>query len=210
MIFVLEGLPGAGKTTVKNLLHNDPYWKDSIFLPEIVDQKMLEKYLSDMKSNAFSFQTEMQKKTIARMKAAAILANEGYNVFIDRGMKGNYYFTKAQHDSGFINDKEFEEYEKEFNLTNLRRFTYHDMKMLNDVSIKHVYIKVKPEIALKRIGKRSRGGENSYTLEYLQMLEKYHAKMENDGSIVIENNKTIIDELPDPNNISKTLKSSIG
>jgi len=209
MIFVLEGLPGAGKSTIKNLLQHDEYWKDSIFIPEIVDEKLLKKYLDNMEKEAYHFQCEIQKQTIQRFKAAAILSRVGYNVFIDRGMVGNSLFVKVQKDLGLITEEKYNEYTREFSGGNPDIFPSEYSHLLGSVKIIKVYIKVKPEIALKRIEKRSRNGESGYDIEYLQKLYDEHRIFEQ-SAIVIENNETIIDALQkhDPNQVSNKLKSS--
>tara|TARA_R110001632_G_scaffold50169_7_gene125310 strand:- start:286 stop:945 length:660 start_codon:yes stop_codon:yes gene_type:complete len=209
MIFVLEGIPGAGKSTIKNLLQHDDYWKDSIFIPEIVDEKLLKKYLDNMKKEAYHFQCEIQRQTMQRLKAAAILAKQGYNVFIDRGMIGNSLFVKVQKDLGFITEEEYDKYTKEFSSTNPKTYPMEYNQLLGSVKIAKVYIKVKPEIAMKRIKKRSRNGESGYDIEYLKKLYNEHCIFEQ-NTIIIENNETIIDALQkhDPNQVSSKLKSS--
>lgn len=166
-IIILEGPPGAGKTKLGSSIH---YWLSQnnipvMFMPEEVDEIKLANYISNMKKKATDFQNHTADITLRNLSKAKEFVNQGYIVIVDRGIVGNRCFAEIQHDAGFISEKEIKEYRQKFatDILDKRTETW--------------YLECSVETCLKRIARRDRNGESSYTTDYLEKLEKEHNKL---------------------------------
>lgn len=170
-IILVEGIIGAGKSTLAHKLHLLLKKVDIpvLFLEEEVDPYMLDLFLSDMRKYAFAFQMLMlvqRQKTYIR--ALEFARKENGVAIIDRSLYGDLAFGLLHNDYGNISEQEWKAYESVMASSPLPQPSC------------ILYLEVSPEVALERIKARNRGKESSsYTLEYLHDLDtNYKVAME--------------------------------
>jgi deoxyadenosine/deoxycytidine kinase len=176
-IISIEGNIGSGKSTL--LEHLKFEFKDNeniVFLKEPVDdwesitdennKTMLSKFYENQQQYSFSFQMMAYISRLVLLKKAieenpnAIIITER-SLFTDREV-----FAKMLYDSGFIEMVNYKIY--------LKWFDFFVKDCPND---KIIYVCTNPEICFQRIKKRSRTGESSIPLSYLENCHKYHEQM---------------------------------
>ena len=172
MIINVEGNIGCGKSTFIALLKEE--FKDRtdvIVLTEPVDEwlkikdkdgNILQHYYKDQKAYAFSFQMLAYISRLAILKEAL---DWGYKYIITERCldTDKHIFCQMLYDDGFINEIEFQIYNKWFEELNT-----------NNV-YKTIYLRCEPCIAHERVLIRSRM-EETISLDYLQKCHNYHDK----------------------------------
>jgi deoxyadenosine/deoxycytidine kinase len=170
MVIVLEGLIGAGKTTLGSSME-EHFIKDGMkakFFPEYRNDELLNMYLTDMKKYSFHFQIVMIMKRIEIYKEAIKFAAEGGVAIVDRGIFGDMAFSLMQYKKKFFTEEEYKVY-----------FSVIEKEMLNTPHL-ILYLKTSPEIAFERMQKRNIAGEvGAYTLEYFREVENSHYEVMN-------------------------------
>jgi len=176
-IISIEGNIGSGKSTLlanlKTILKDHP---DVVFLKEPVDdwesikdsegRTMLQKFYANQEKYSFAFQMmayisrlALLKETIKERPDAIIISER--SLYTDKMV-----FAKMLHESGMIEDVNFQIYMKWFD------------NFAEDCALhKVVYVRTDPEICYSRIAKRSRSGEECIPLAYLEECHKYHEVM---------------------------------
>jgi deoxyguanosine kinase len=193
-IISIEGNIGSGKSTLIKKLRELPEFQNGFtFLPEPVDEwntikdsdgiTILEKYYSDQKKYAFSFQMMAyisRLKQLNDSKNSSIIITERC-LYTDRNI-----FAKMLHDTGMIEEIEYSIY--------LKWFEYF-IENLND--IKFIYVRSDPDVCSDRITLRNRKGEN-ISIEYLSNCHHYHEKWLNNEKelLVLDGNENYQDDLP--------------
>jgi deoxyadenosine/deoxycytidine kinase len=173
-IFILEGLPGVGKTLFcSSMVVHD---KNVKVLAEWVDEKILQKYIVDMKKYASRFQFRIQNETMNRMREAVKLAKAGFTVFVDRGITGNRCFAELQHQNGLISQADIDIYR--------RAYSYDNIEGLKEVEFHVIYMKAKVSTCLAHIKKRDRSGESAYDAVYLGALKEMHEKLLPEAEVI--------------------------
>jgi deoxyguanosine kinase len=179
-ILSIEGNIGSGKSTVINTLKE--YYKSSdkssdkvYFLEEPVSEwveikdsdgkNIIEKFYENQEHYSFSFQMMAYISRLAMLKRAIKHCKEkGIKLIIcERSLQTDKnVFCKMLHDSGKIEDINFQIYNKWFS------------EFITEIPLIYfVYIKTEPKIAYERVLKRNRKGEN-ISVEYLEMCSMYH------------------------------------
>ena len=192
-IISIEGNIGSGKSTLIKMLKKK---ENLIFLPEPVDEwnkivdsngtNILEKYYSNQKRYAFSFQmmayiTRLKQLLECNASENSIIITERC-LYTDREI-----FAKMLYDSGMIEDIEYSIY--------LHWFDY----FIKNIEINHfIYLRNDPEVCLQRIHIRDRKGE-TIPIEYLINCHKYHENWLNnkENILVLDGNVNYSDELPE-------------
>ena len=195
MIFV-EGNIGTGKSTFLNKLS-----QEFKVILEPVDEwtktrnangkNLLEEFYADPARNAYLFQSiafRSRMKNIVNQDNAIIERS----IFTDRNV-----FAKACREDGLISDIEWNDYCGWFDW------------LTDEFKIQprgFIYLRCDPSISYERIKKRSRSGEESISLEYLQNLHKKHDMwlLEEESAKVV-----VIDVNEDFENDSEKLNSMI-
>ena len=167
-LFSIEGNIGSGKSTLIKKLKE--LGKSVIYLPEPVDiwntvtdssgVTIIEKYYSDQKKYAFSFQ---MMAFITRIKQIRDFGDSDCIVLTERCVyTDREIFAKMLYDSGKIEDVEYSIY--------LKWFDY----FVKDINLSGIiYLRVDPDICSERITKRGRKGE-TIPIEYLAECHDYH------------------------------------
>ena len=203
-IISIEGNIGSGKSTFLSYLKE--YYQNSeiIFLKEPVDEwenikdaitneTMLEKFYADQPRYSFPFQVMAFITRLSALKEA-IDANPDAIIITERCLyTDKLVFAKMLYDIKYIEDVNYQIYCMLFE------------KFVKDVPLHEIiYIRADPMICYERIQRRSRQGEMTITLEYLEKCHQYHEEMMNalnvtvrilDGNVDIQkNHKMAIDE----------------
>ena len=176
-IFSIEGNIGSGKSTLveylkKNLNKIEKY--KVIYLQEPVDiwntvtdqhgVGILEKYYSDQKKYAFSFQMMAYITRLSQLRNL-IRESPDYTVILtERCLYTDYnIFAKMLYDSGLIEPIEYSIYCKWFN------------QFIDETDVSgFIYLKTTPETCMNRVTLRNRDGESKLSLEYLKNCHNYH------------------------------------
>ena len=171
-IINIEGNIGCGKSTfIAQLKEEFKDRPDVCILPEPVDQwleikdkesNILQHYYKDQKAYAFSFQMMAYISRLAILKRAM---EQGYKYIITERCldTDKYIFCQMLYDDGFINEIEFQIYNKWFE------------EFIIPHICKTIYLRCDPEIAYERVKIRSRI-EETIGLDYLQKCHVYHEK----------------------------------
>ncbi len=183
-IVSIEGNIGSGKSTLlshlKELFKDD---NDVIFVDEPVEaweqikdkqgNTMLQKFYQDQEKYAFPFQMMAYISRLAVLKKA-LEENPNAIIITERSLQTDkFVFAKMLYDMDKIEDVNYQIYETWFET------------FLTDCQLaKIVYVRTDPSICLDRIKQRSRDGESTISLDYLQKCHVYHENM-------MESNKEI-------------------
>jgi deoxyadenosine/deoxycytidine kinase len=201
----IEGNIGSGKSTL--LANLKESLKDDtrvVFLKEPVDEwetirdlngdTMLQKFYRDQTKYAFSFQMMAYISRLSVFKNAVIENPDSYIFITERCLDTDkYVFAKMLFDNKKIEDVDYQIYTKWFD-TFAKEFPIE----------KIVYVRTDPKICHERVFKRSRNGESSIPLEYLENCHGYHESMisnyitvpriQLNGNVDIYENDTIVKE----------------
>lgn len=196
ILLCIEGLIGAGKTTLCNELKeyigslNIGNMRVKI-LTEPVDYwrelGLLERFYKDQTRWAFTFQlTALVTKCIELMKL-----DDNTIYIIERSPYTDLNcFAKLCNMSGSLDDMEMSIYKL--------YFEYFISQIETKCSIQFIYLKTSPKICMERIEKRNRIEEKSIPIEYLVSLETLHNEWLLNNSIILNGN----DNISDSTNIS--------
>lgn len=168
-ILVLEGIPGAGKTTLSHALLE--YLKEKgircTLFPEVVDKQLLALFLNDRAKYGFAFELYLLSERISTMKQAHDFITHGGGIaIVDRGPVGGCAFAHYS-----------DSHNKTFDLE--ARQVY-DRLLINgapwkSMKIAQIYFPVKPKTALKRIFKRGNESEiQAYDEKFMVDIDEAH------------------------------------
>lgn len=186
-IVSLEGNIGAGKSTIVDILKNKYETESEKYFGELADSKIvfmkepvdiwtsicdsegesiLQKFYKDPKTYAFAFQVMVYNTHLEAFRKVIRDNTDCVLLICERSIDaGRYIFAEMLRDDGMIDDVCFKVYQNLFDST------------ANEFSLDAImYLDVKPEICLERIGKRSREGEGNIPLEYLERCKSYYQK----------------------------------
>ena len=204
LILSIEGNIGSGKSTlVKNLKEyttnkNELY--KIYYLPEPVNiwetitdnsgKNILECYYLDQEKYAFSFQMMAYISRLTLLRDA--LKNDYDIIITERCVNTDkMVFAKMLYDSDKIKEIDYKIYNLWFD------------EFIKDIpNIYTIYVKTTPTVALQRVLKRARIGEN-ISLDYLEQCHKYHEDwltvLNSDTVLVLNGNNNIdIDNVNNP------------
>lgn len=177
IIVSLEGNIGAGKSTLlENMQSRFVNHQNWLFLKEPVDlwskikdqsgETMLAKFYQNPEKYSFAFQI-MAYTTRLHLLRQMIRENPDCKVIIcERSLAADkHIFAKMLHDDGKMEDVMYQVYETYFS-------EYEGDYHLDAV----VYVDALAETCFKRVGIRSRDGESSIPLAYLEQCRNYHER----------------------------------
>lgn len=183
-IVSIEGNIGSGKSTLQAALRN--YYNGNarvVFLREPVDEwakitdaagvTILEKFYADQYKYSFSFQMmayvsrlKVLRDTLLEIKKGSS-DNDHIVIITERSLyTDKLVFAKMLFDSGKIEDVNYKIYLNWFD-------TFSGEFPVEKI----IYVNTKPELCYNRIHIRSREGEESIPLEYLESCNNYHNAM---------------------------------
>ena len=178
-IISLEGNIGGGKSTLlQKMREKYSNSKNIIFVDEpvndweaITDEKvtpMLQLFYLDQKKHAFAFQMMAFISRLSKLKEA-IENNPGKIVITERSLyTDKMVFAEMLYRSKDISHEHYQIYLKWFDMF-AKDFPVH----------KIIYVNTPPKICYERISIRSRNGESTIPLEYLENCHSYHNNMLN-------------------------------
>lgn len=171
-MIILEGNIGAGKSTLGKELEKSGHYA---FIPEPIQQwqkgfsqNLLDLFYKDQKRWAFTFQWAAFT-TRAKTWDEILAKTEHNHIMLERSIYSDrYVFAKNCHETGVMNDSEWEIYCKMWDWLQAKWCIEPDLI---------IYLRTPAEICRQRIIERDRIAErNAIPLEYLQKLEAVHDK----------------------------------
>ena len=196
-IFIsIEGNIGSGKTTlINNIRTLYPDWNiidepvDSwLALQDDSGKSLLELFYSDKERWSYTFQnTAFMTRYTSMINAVKGWDSSKSNIFILERciLTDRYVFAEMLKDSNCLTKLEWDLYLKWFNV-------FSDLSTINGI----IYITTDYSICNDRIKTRSRKGEDSIPLDYLNSLETQHEKWLSNCNIPILNITSSIEEIP--------------
>lgn len=159
----IEGIIGAGKTTLTNQLADIFQFRP--ILEPVETNPYLERFYQDPKRWGFAMQIELLHRRYAMQKLAAYEATMcgGFKgSILDRGLPGDRVFARLLRLSGNMDELEWQTYERAYSIMACS---------LTPPSLL-VFLDLEPEVALERVRARARSAEAGIPLKYLQDLRK--------------------------------------
>ena len=176
-IISIEGNIGSGKSTfLKYLRDKCSTNKHIVFVDEPVDEwssitdddgnDMISKFYDNQEKYAFSFQMMAYIARLTKLRKA-IAENPHSIIVTERSLyTDKHVFAKMLYDTGKIEDVNYQIYNEWFD-------TFVDEFVISQI----IYVKTSPDICYSRVKLRSRDGEDSIPVEYLQDCHEYHTNM---------------------------------
>jgi deoxyadenosine/deoxycytidine kinase len=186
-VIVLEGIIGAGKTTLFNYLVD--YWTgiglSVVGIKEPVElwksTGILEAFYKDPKRMAYTFQTFVN---ITRIKAIKEAYNSRKNVdiyLLERSVyTDRYLFVDLLKDNGTMNNMEITLYEEWWDMWK---------HILPFIPSQFVYLDSDISTCMTRVKERNRGGEENISREYQVALKAKHDLLFRDNFVLIDGQK---------------------
>lgn len=172
LVIVVDGIISAGKTTLLEFLIPSLIKEGFVvtLVPEPVDQwnksGRLEMFYKDPKRRAFQFQTCAFHDRVKISQELHKQYNNSTDIFImERSIFTDILFMNSLYENGTVDDTEYIDY------LNLWSMWENVMPLKPDLFI---YLKPDIQIAMDRLKKRNRKGEENITTEYQTNLEKWH------------------------------------
>ena len=168
MIYSIEGIIGAGKSTLCNILRSHsisvaPEPLGEWVLPRSDGGKpvnVLAEFYKDPRKRAYLFQSFCLRTRVEQVRDLAPLATH----VIERSIDADAIFGTIQHRQGHMDATEYAVY----------RYNYRQAKKDTPRIQGRIYVKTSVTTAFERIQRRSRHGETAIDVAYLGELEKEH------------------------------------
>ena len=169
--FVLEGNIGAGKSTFLDIVRKN-LDIDVILEPTDKWQKigasgnLLELFYNDTPRWAYTFQSYAFVSRVQALYERELHSTSGTMHLLERSVYcDRYCFAKGAYELGNLTTLEWQIYKEWFNWL-VERYTTKPAGF--------VYLRVSPDICLKRLTKRSRSEESEIAIAYLELLHRKH------------------------------------
>lgn len=176
MIITLEGNIGAGKSSLlaklENVTFDEPH---TIMLEPVEDwmnfhskpghKSLFEMFYEDKKRYGFSFQMYALKSRFEHF-LKVVQTNPDKLILCERcPLTDCNIFAKLLRDEGVISEHEFAVYESWYKFV---------MNTINIDIAGIIYLRVEPDVCVKRINKRNRKGEQCMEKKYVEHLHTQH------------------------------------
>ena len=169
-MFIIEGNIGAGKSSLLKIIKEKLPHLEVVFEPVNQwhsgknGQSLLTDFYKTPERWAYTLETFAM---VCRVKEyIKESSNEKMKKIMERSIfSGHYCFAKNDYINGFMNDIEWETYQTWFTFLTSNKVRIPDG---------FIYLKVDPKVALERIAKRNRSGENNISIKYLEDINKRH------------------------------------
>lgn len=172
VVIIIDGIIGAGKSTLIKIL--EPKLSERGFKVTVVHEPVekwkingsLEQFYNNPKRRGFQFQVMAFHDRVALAQEMFDKKSEKTDVFLlERSIFTDMLFLQMLYDSGMIDDSEKRDYE------NLWKMWKQTMPFNPDM---FVYLRPNIQVAMERLNKRARSGEDKVSLEYQKKLQKKH------------------------------------
>lgn len=165
MFVGVAGIIGAGKSTLTGPLAKE--LGGEAFHEPVETNPYLEDFYKDMGRWGFTMQLWLLAR---RFEQHQQVVWSGKTAVQDRTIYEDVVFARVLRADGYINKRDYENYESHFRLM-LRYLMFPDVML---------YLNVSPELAMSRVKERARGCEVAIPLEYLQKLHMEYARLMQD------------------------------
>jgi deoxyadenosine/deoxycytidine kinase len=156
----IAGNIGAGKSTLAKEIGK--YYKWRVELESVENNPYLKDFYEDMKKWSFHLQIHFLNSRFEQIRQ---LSNLNQSIIQDRSIyEDAHIFAKNLHDSGFMEDREYQNY---FAL-------YSSMIDFIKAPDLLIYLRADVPTLIRRIEMRSRDYESGIRLDYLQNLNRYY------------------------------------
>ena len=169
-MYILEGNIGSGKSTFLKLLAQElPYVSIGLepknnWLEQVGGQSLLANFYQNPKRWAYTLETLAMISRVKEHREEQEHAHPFH--IVERSIySGHYCFAKNSYENGFLNDIEWNIYQKWFS------FLTTDICQLPQGLI---YLRVDPTVAYERAKIRNRSAEKRLTLAYLKQIHQHH------------------------------------
>lgn len=160
----VTGIIGAGKSTLIRRL-SDSYEYEPFYEP-VDDNPYLEDFYCQPERFSALMQLHILGEKFDQHETIREQASTS-DVLQDCPMHGDFVFARVQHQSGFMDDRDFATYKQHYE-------NYHSLFGYPDLFL---YLDVTPEEALSRISQRGRDGEGAIDRSYLKHLKREYERM---------------------------------
>jgi deoxyadenosine/deoxycytidine kinase len=173
-VYSLEGNIGSGKSTILDRIHQrciQTNNKKVHIIPEAVEiwekfkkdeKSILELFYQDKKTYAFPMQVLAFLTALYDIMGTLKSLKTGDIVITERSLESTItIFGELMYKEGYIDEVNW----------SILKYLANGMMMPVD---KHIYIKVSTEVCYDRIKERSRNGEETISMDYLEKIEKQH------------------------------------
>src|SRR3990167_9436119 len=163
-MFIIEGNIGAGKSSLLKIIKEKLPHLEVVFEPVNQwhsgknGQSLLTDFYKTPERWAYTLETFAM---VCRVKEyIKESSNEKIKKIMERSIfSGHYCFAKNDYINGFMNDIEWETYQAWFVFLTSNKVSIPDG---------FIYLKVEPKVALERIAKRNRSGENNISIKVFE------------------------------------------
>jgi len=169
-MYILEGNIGAGKSTFLKLINQKLPAIEVAYEPlanwqsQHQGQSLLTHFYQDPARWAYTMETLTMMCRVREHRIEQQHTNP-YRLVERSIYSGHYCFAKNGHEQGFMTDIEWKIYHEWFNMLI-------PQKCLPPLGF--IYLRVDPKVSFTRIAKRSRAGESSISLGYLEQIDRRH------------------------------------
>lgn len=168
MIYSIEGIIGAGKSTLCAILRThgisvvpEPLGEWVLAHPDGGKPvNVLTEFYKDPNQRAYLFQSFCLRTRVEQVRGLAPLANH----IIERSIDADAIFGSIQYQEGRMDPTEYAVY----------RYNYQQAKKDTPCIQGRIYVKTSVGTAFERIQQRSRNGETAIDVAYLSKLETEH------------------------------------
>lgn len=198
-VIVVDGVVGAGKTTLANILKDEFNLKLYEELNDDDTLVLLDKFYADKKRWSFTLQVHFLNKRFAMIKDIH-RANGG---LLDRSIFGDKIFAQMLNEDGDMSDEEYRTYS-----TLLDNMLEHAQ---NPTLL--IYLKCSVDKAVERINRRNRGIESTVPRSYWERLNvkynKWYGVYDYSPKIVIDVDEVDLFQPEDRERVIRIIKEAM-
>ncbi len=187
----IAGLIGAGKSTLATALGR--HMGLDVYYEPVEDNEYLADFYRDTGKYSFATQIYLLNR---RFQQHQEIIWRGRPAIQDRTIYEDAIFAKMLSESGLMDPRDYRTY--------LQLFKHMSNFMCKPSAI--IYLDVKPEKSLERIRERSRGVENSISLEYLTALYNEYERFVQDVSRRIPTIRVSWDQYRDVEEMAEVIR----
>lgn len=202
----IEGIPGAGKSTIIEAMSKDSRFKDLHFITEEVDawkavsqlsssgepESLFDLYYNKKDRWSFTFQVMALSTCVQSTISALDNVEDKVSILSERSIESNMLFAENNYESGDMNNIEWNIYKYMYSITTHR---------ISHLSIFNIFLKIQPKLAYFRVLKRARPGESLSLADLIKLDYKHDewiSTKPESATINVDSNSTtelLVDEI---------------